>query len=247
MSAAWLPPQEQTSRWNTAMRSHVGCVRQINEDRALDRPDLSLWAIADGMGGHEAGDRAAQMIVDSLGQADGTRSGWGLLDDIRLRLFEANATLVARNRMSGCTSGATVVVLVARQGRCAWLWAGDSRGYRLRDGVLTRLTRDHSFVQELVDGGVLSPGEARSHPRANVVTRAIGAEQTLEIELRHDTVQPGDLLLLCSDGLTAMLEDSEIARILSSHPINQAADNLIAATLAKGARDNVTVVLAQPR
>jgi protein phosphatase len=235
------------SRWDTVVRSHVGCVRQINEDRALDRPDLSLWAVADGMGGHDAGDRAAQMIVDSLGLADGTRSGWGLLDDIRLRLFEANATLVARARMSGRTTGATVVVLVARQGRCAWLWAGDSRGYRFREGTLTPVTKDHSFVQELIDGGMLTPAEARSHPRANVVTRAVGADQTLEIELRHDTVQPGDVLLLCSDGLTGMVDDSEIARVLASHGIEQAADHLIAAALAKGARDNVTVVLVQAR
>jgi serine/threonine protein phosphatase PrpC len=247
VSAAWPVPQSPTTRWDTVVRSHIGCVRQINEDRALDRPDLSLWAVADGMGGHDAGDRAAQMIVDSLGQADGTRSGWGLLDDIRLRLFEANATLVARGRMSGRTSGSTVVVLVARQGRCAWLWAGDSRGYRFRDGALLRVTKDHSFVQELVDGGMLSPADARVHPRSNVVTRAVGADQTLEIELRHDTVQPGDILLLCSDGLTGMLDDSEIARVLASHEIEQAADQLIAAALAKGARDNVTVVLIQAR
>ncbi len=247
MSAAWPVPQSAATRWDTVVRSHVGCVRQINEDRALDRPDLCLWAVADGMGGHDAGDRAAQMIVDSLGQTDGTRSGWGLLDDIRLRLFEANAALVARGRMSGRTSGATVVVLVARQGRCAWLWAGDSRGYRLRGGELIRVTRDHSFVQELVDGGLLAPADARTHPRANVVTRAVGADQTLEIELRHDTVQPGDRLLLCSDGLTGMLDDGEIATIIANHEIEQAADQLIAAALAKGARDNVTVVLVQVR
>jgi serine/threonine protein phosphatase PrpC len=247
MSAAWPAPQSAATRWDTVVRSHVGCVRQVNEDRALDRPDLCLWAVADGMGGHDAGDRAAQMIVDSLGHADGTRSGWGLLDDIRLRLFEANATLVARGRMSGRTSGATVVVLVARQGRCAWLWAGDSRGYRLRDGALIQVTRDHSFVQELVDGGLLAPADARTHPRANVVTRAVGADQTLEIELRHDTVLPGDRLLLCSDGLTGMLDDGEIATILTNHDIDDAADRLIATALAKGARDNVTLVLVQVR
>jgi serine/threonine protein phosphatase PrpC len=247
MSAAWPVRQSSTSHWDTAARSHVGCVRQINEDRALDRPDLALWAVADGMGGHDAGDRAAQMIIDSLGEANGARSGWGLLDDIRLRLFEANATLVARGRMSGRTSGATIVVLVARQGRCAWLWAGDSRGYRFRDGVLTRVTRDHSYVQELVDAGALTPADARAHPRANVVTRAVGADQTLEIELRHDTVQSGDMLLLCSDGLTGMLDDSEIGQILASYAVEQAADQLIAAALAKGARDNVTVVLVQAR
>jgi serine/threonine protein phosphatase PrpC len=247
MTAAWPAARSAVSRWDTAVRSHVGCVRQINEDRALDRPDLCLWAVADGMGGHDAGDRAAQMIVDSLGQTDSTRSGWGLLDDIRLRLFEANATLVARGRMSGRTSGATVVALVARQGRCAWLWAGDSRGYRLRAGVLTQMTHDHSFVQELVDGGLLAPADARSHPRAHVITRAVGAKQTLEIELRHDTVQPGDRLLLCSDGLTGMLDDGEIAAILADRTIEDAADCLIAAALDVGARDNVTVVLVQVR
>jgi serine/threonine protein phosphatase PrpC len=181
------------------------------------------------------------------GQADANRSGWGLLDDIRLRLFEANATLVARGRMSGRTSGATVIALIARQGRCAWLWAGDSRGYRLRNGALTQMTRDHSFVQELVDGGMLAPADARYHPRANVVTRAVGADQTLEIELRHDVVQSGDRLLLCSDGLTGMLEDSEIAAILGGHELEDAADRLIAATIEHGAKDNVTVVIVQVR
>lgn len=245
MSAAWPVAQSAAAHWKTVVRSHVGCVRQINEDRALDRPDVSIWAVADGMGGHDAGDRAAQLIVDSLGQADGARPGWGLLDDIRLRLFEANSTLVTRGRMSGRTSGATVVVLVARQGRCAWLWAGDSRGYRFRDGSLVRVTRDHSLVQQLVDSGMLAPADARTHPRSHVVTRAIGADHTLEIELRHDTVQSGDRLLLCSDGLTGMLDDSEIARVLANHEIEQAADHLLAAALAKGARDNVTLVLVQ--
>lgn len=247
MTAASPAAQIGMNPWVSVVRSHVGCVRQINEDRALDRPDLALWAVADGMGGHDAGDRAAQMIIDSLGEADGTRSGWGLLDDIRMRLFEANAMLVARGRMTGRTSGATIVALVARQERCAWLWAGDSRGYRLRDGTLTRVTRDHSYVQELLDAGLIAPGEARSHPRANVITRAVGAEQTLEIELRHDMVQPGDRLLLCSDGLTAMLDDDEIASRLAGKAIEDAADRLIDATLAAGARDNVTVVLVEAR
>jgi protein phosphatase len=247
MTAAWPTARTSARQWNSVVRSHVGCVRQINEDRALDRRDIALWAVADGMGGHDAGDRAAQMIVDSLGEADGNRSGWGLLDDIRMRLFEANATLVSRARLSGRTSGATVVALVARQGRCAWLWAGDSRGYRLRDGMLTQVTRDHSFVQELVDGGMLAPAEAKFHPRAHVITRAVGADQTLEIELRHDTVQPGDRLLLCSDGLTGMLDDREIAGILRDGPLDQAADRLIAAALEAGARDNVTVVLVEAR
>lgn len=245
MTAASPATQFGTSPWNSVVRSHVGCVRTINEDRALARSDLALWAVADGMGGHDAGDRAAQMIVDSLGEADGTRSGWGLLDDIRLRLFEANAGLVTRGRMTGRTSGATVVVLVARQGRCAWLWAGDSRGYRLRNGVLTRVTRDHSYVQELIDGGLLAPAEAKGHPRSHVITRAVGADETLEVELRHDLIQPGDRLLLCSDGLTGMLDDDEIAAILIGRSVEDAADQLIAAALAIGARDNVTVVLVE--
>jgi serine/threonine protein phosphatase PrpC len=245
MTAASPIAHPIASHWETVVRSHVGCVRKVNEDRALDRTDICLWAVADGMGGHEAGDRAAQMIVDSLGKADGTRSGWGLLDDIRLRLFEANARLVASSRMSGRTTGATIVALLARHGRCAWLWAGDSRGYRLREQCLTRMTRDHSLVQQLVDDGMIAAAEARHHPRANIITRAVGAEQTLELELRHDTILPGDRLLLCSDGLTGVLDDGEIADILGRHLLEEAADGLIAAALAGGARDNVTAVLIQ--
>ncbi len=224
--------------------THPGAVRPRNEDALLDRADLGLWAVADGAGGHGAGDVASAAIVAALADLPPALSAAELLAQVRLRLSAVHAELQARAAAAGPgrIMASTVVVLLARGGHYACLWAGDSRAYRLRDGRLERLTRDHSLVQELVDQGVLDEEAAEQHPQANVITRAIGAHGELELDKVSARVAPGDVFLLCSDGLFKALAEAEIASVLAA---GGGPDALVEAALARGARDNVTALAVQ--
>ncbi|WP_374576198.1 PP2C family serine/threonine-protein phosphatase [Phenylobacterium sp.] len=226
-------------------RSHVGVVRTLNEDRYLERPDIRLWAVADGMGGHEAGDVAADLIIESLAQISPPQSGYGFLNAVCDGLQAVNHELLERAAALsyGALIGSTVAALLVYDDHYACVWAGDSRIYVLRDGKLIQLTHDHSAVQEMVDTGLLTPEQAHGHARSNIVTRAVGAGDPLELDVRHAAIEPGDVFLICSDGLTGTVTDDEIRRVLTAMPPERAADGLIALTLDRGARDNVTLVL----
>ena len=157
-------------------RTHVGRVRKLNEDNYLDRSAVGLWTVADGMGGHQAGDVASTLIVEAMQQVDNFSSGYAFLDDVRDRLQRVNRTLIARAALlaPGSVIGSTVVVLLIYEDHYACLWAGDSRIYLLRKGMMHQLTRDHSMLQELLDSGSLHRAEAKSFRRSNVITRAVG-------------------------------------------------------------------------
>ena len=137
----------------------------------------------------------------------------------------------------------TVMVVLITDARACCLWAGDSRCYLLRAGGLRQISHDHSYVQDLVDRGEIGPEAAADHPLANVVTNLLGADDRLALEERWDQLMPGDILLLCSDGLCRALDDSDIAAILRDHPVEAAADRLIEAAVARSAKDNVSVVV----
>src|SRR5215468_3875327 len=224
---------------------HVGCVRKLNEDSYLDRADLGLWAVADGMGGHDAGDHASQHAVAALDGISPPVSAPAFLSAVKSALKSANADL--RQEAPGRIIASTVVTLLAYGQHYACVWAGDSRLYRLRDETLQQISRDHSHVQEMIDARLLSPEEARNHPYSNVVTRAVGAAELLELETCHDRLRPGDLFLLCSDGLTKEVEDDEIRAILMRESLFDAPYALIESAITRGARDNVTVVTVQCR
>lgn len=240
-------PAMRTGRMRlvSTARTDVGVVRKLNEDRYLDRPDLDLWVVADGMGGHAAGDVAAALIVDTLAEIGQHPSGYAYLNAVCDQLQAVNRDLLERasHLAHGSLIGSTVVAMLAFEDHYACVWAGDSRIYLMRDGVLEQLTHDHSVVQEMIDRGTLTPEEARGHARSNIVTRAIGAGVPLMLDVEHAAIQPGDVFLLCSDGLTGMVTDEEIRRILGAMPLDQAADGLMALALDRGARDNVTLVL----
>ncbi|CDH43521.1 MAG: serine/threonine-protein phosphatase [Candidatus Competibacteraceae bacterium] len=239
--------QKTTFQWSSAGRSHVGMVRAINEDACLAMPELGLWTVADGMGGHEAGDVASRMIVEALQQIDPPSNWEDFLDSARNRLREVNRRLreESAERYQHRTIGSTVVVLLAYESQCACLWVGDSRIYRLRNGQLQQLTRDHSHVQELVDQGLITPDDAHRHPLANVITRAVGSAEELQIDEVIHPLQAGDLYLLCSDGLNKTVSDDEIAGLLahSDHNCQEAVKAFIHLALMRDASDNVTTVV----
>ena len=222
--------------------SHRGLVREVNEDALLTDPTGALWVVADGMGGHGHGDLAAELVVEALARLPhGAQGPRPLLD----ALAEADADVRARAEAEGLGAiGATVVALLIAGTRATLAWAGDSRAYLLRAGALSALTRDHSVVRELIDQGALTPEEAACHPQAHVVTRAIGGGGEARPELAECAIQPGDRLLLCSDGLTRCLSEAEIATLLGETPDpERACARLVEAVLARGAPDNVTVIV----
>ena len=211
------------------------------------RTDHGMWAVADGMGGHEAGDVASQKVAAALASLpdgqdldDVTDAAVSALDDVNAELIR-----LARSDHRPRTIGSTVVGLAIRDGQYRCFWAGDSRAYRIRGNAIERLTRDHSLVQGLIDAGMLSREEAKDHPDANVITRAVGASETLDVEITAGDAQSGDQFLLASDGLTRLVEDEELASIISSWPAGEAADTLIDAVLARGAPDNVSLILTR--
>ncbi|MBV9842513.1 MAG: serine/threonine-protein phosphatase [Sphingomonadaceae bacterium] len=220
-------------------RTHAGRVRAINEDRLLDRPERGLWAVADGMGGHSAGDVAASIVIRALADVAGGEQAISC-DAVLDALRDANAAIHARS--SDAVSGSTVAALHIERSRFTLFWAGDSRVYRLGEHGLERLSRDHSVVQALVDSGAIAPEQARHHPQANVITRALGTGDAVDIEVAAGTVSPGDVFLLCSDGLSGFVPDDMIALHLTL-PIEIAADALLSDALAAGGADNITLVL----
>jgi len=221
-------------------------VRQVNEDACLDLPENGLWVVADGMGGHAAGDYVSSLIVDSLRGIAVGRSLDEYVAALQTDLLRVNAAVREETANRGVTMmGSTVVVLATRDLRGMCLWAGDSRLYRLRDGVLESISRDHSYVQDLQDSGLLSEAEARVHPRANIVTRAIGVEAQLNLALVELLLVPGDSYLLCSDGLNKTVEDEEIREVLSHDEPGEIASSLVSLGLMRGAPDNITVVVVK--
>jgi protein phosphatase/serine/threonine-protein phosphatase Stp1 len=230
-------PDRRFASW---ARTDVGSVRKHNEDSLVDRPDLGLWAVADGAGGHSRGDVASRMVAEALEGLPPNLSASQMLAEVRQRMTETNAALRATMTPPEI-SASTLVVLIARGDHFACLWAGDSRLYLLRAGIMTQVTRDHSLVQEMVEAGAIRAEDAESHPNANVITRAIGSGDELDLEKVTDRLLPGDRFLLCSDGLCKTLPDSLTAQLLADN--DDPAGKLIQATLEHRGRDNVTAVV----
>ncbi|MEO8175895.1 MAG: protein phosphatase 2C domain-containing protein [Sphingomicrobium sp.] len=228
-------------------RTHVGLQRKINEDSIFVGSDRALWAVADGMGGHDAGEIASTMVTDALR----CLPLGGDLDELAARTVESlqqvNRELInlaqSQDGERQSTIGTTVVGLAIANGSYRCFWLGDSRAYCLRGGQITRISRDHSLVQNLVDAGMLKPEEADTHENANLITRAVGAAPTIEVDVVSGETQPGDQFLLASDGLTRVVRDSELAAELARGTLAQAADTLLETVLARGAPDNVSLII----
>jgi len=230
----------------TGIATHVGKVRRANEDAAVALPELGVWAVADGMGGHDNGQFASATLTADIASIGLAVSAADQVARFRDRVMRANDTIRrTAEAKGGATIGTTLTAVLAYGHGYRCLWAGDSRTYLLRGGVLTQVSRDHTEVQELVERGVLTPEQARTWPRRNVITRAIGIFEDPELDERSGDIRPSDTFLLCSDGLTGHLSDEEICGKAASLPPQEACDALIEATLERGATDNVTVVIVR--
>lgn len=222
----------------------TGRRRRQNEDAFVCEPPL--FAIADGMGGAQAGELASRLAaaaIEEAGAGPGDEEGVaGAVRTANARIFELSLTDPA---VAGMGTTATVALVDEHAETLTLAHVGDSRAYRLRDGILEQLTTDHSLVAELVRTGRLTEAEAAVHPHRSVITRALGTEADVEVDTRTLELAPGDLVLLCSDGLSAMVPDDAIARLLdeSGRDPYVAADALVRAANAAGGDDNVTVVV----
>lgn len=236
---------KKTLSWHSHGITNVGKVRKHNEDSILERPETGMWVVADGMGGHAAGDVASQMIVNTLKKVHEGISLDRYIDDIEDKLISVNKKLIDKANESAkrTTIGSTVVMMLAYDKYCVYLWAGDSRLYRLRKGELRQMTTDHSQVEQYVEQGLISREEALVHPHGNMITRAVGATPNFFLDMDIQVMEKGDRYLLCSDGLTKHTEDFEFQDLLKKGTAEEVCTEMIELTLERGAGDNVTAIV----
>jgi serine/threonine protein phosphatase PrpC len=239
---------ERSFRWTSASRTDVGNERQVNEDAVLDLSARGLWVVADGMGGHAAGDVASQMLVSKLSGVESHDKLSEFVDDVEDRVLEVNRRLhdMAFQGPDPKVMGSTLAALLAFEKYAVCMWVGDSRVYRLREGELMKqLTTDHSEVEELIAEGKLDQESALDHPSANVVTRAVGGLEHVYVDLELDELESKDRFLICSDGLFKDLSEEEIEKLMGTGSCVDACDALIDTVLSREAADNVTVVIVE--
>jgi protein phosphatase len=235
----------------SAGRTDVGIIRSGNEDNFLMVPERGIFVVADGMGGHAAGEVASDMAVRAVSRELGSLRGLSdeeVAERMRQAIRAANGAIFQRTLTEHDKRGmgTTVTALVLYAGRFLIGQVGDSRAYLLRDGRLTQVTKDHSYVQEQVDAGYLTPEQARTHPYSNVITRCVGANSEVIPDIYVGTVKERDLFLLASDGLTGMLEDHELERIVQDDAMPQhQVDALVDEANRHGGLDNITAILVR--
>jgi protein phosphatase len=235
----------------SAGRSDVGVIRTGNEDNYVVVPERGIFVVADGMGGHAAGEVASEMAVRYMTRELGSPRNLAdeqVAERMRGAIRAANAAIFQRTltEIDKRGMGTTVTALVLYDSRFLVGQVGDSRAYLLRDGALTQITKDHSYVQEQVDAGYLTPEQARTHPYSNVITRCVGANSEVVPDVYVGAVRPRDLFLLASDGLTGMLEEPELVKLLGSDRTPQEkVDDLINEANRHGGLDNITAIVVR--
>ena len=238
-------------KWSSASSSITGNVRKINEDSCLDMPAVGLWVVADGMGGHNAGDVASRMITESLAMVRPQQRPSSVVDDVENRLLAVNNTLYRRSVdvPDAGLSGSTVAVLLVFDRYTISMWAGDSRVYRSRGTVLEQITTDHSEMQEHSLSGIANGGLAGGAVEAaqNVITRAVGGTEELHVDIELRELQNGDHYLICSDGLYKELNEAQIGQYLSTYEPRAACKAMIEHAQKGECIDNVTVATVQFR
>lgn len=222
-------------------RTHQGLVRANNQDNWL--AESALYGVADGMGGHKGGETASRVALQVFRNAIGQKKPDA--DALRMAVEAANRRVYDMSARDDTLSGmgTTMSMIWQDTNRLLIAHVGDSRIYRLREGRLQQITNDHSFVAELVRNNIITPEMAKTHPQRNIITRAVGVDPFVQVDVLQEELLPGDLWLICSDGLHGMVEDEEIQTILSEMELEDAAERLISRALENGGHDNVTFVL----
>ena len=246
---------EESPQMDPAAITDVGCERTLNEDRyaSINSPSGTTWLVCDGMGGTAGGDLAAQLAIDAIRRDLEGQSARPPAVSIENALMEANRVVVLRRQNQAFSQMGTTATAVQMLGaEIAIANVGDSRAYLIRDGSIRQLTVDHTYVQDLVERGELKEEEALSHPQARILTRCLGAEPGVEVDLTQYWITPskhyspsarGDLLLLCSDGLYSLVEDGEIASMVTSRDPRDACEQLVALAKERGGFDNITIAI----
>ncbi len=225
-------------------QTHTGLVRKVNEDAVLALPDHDIWLVADGMGGHDAGDFASRLIADSVATIAVGLDPTARMHALRDAIQAAHAAIIQEaERRGGGTIGATVAALLMVPGHFVALWAGDSRIYRLCDGQVEMLTTDHSAVAAYVLAGQMTWDEADQHPQSNAITRAVGVGDVVEIDKIRGETQSGDRFLICSDGLTKYTTEAMLQDVLSGASLETVGDQLMQVALTGGGADNISIIV----
>ncbi len=240
------PNTRETLKWDAACATDVGHMRKVNEDAYFDGSAEGVWVVADGMGGHVAGELASRLVVDALSDMVWHGALSTFVTELEDRLIDVNQVMLELPGVEEQIIGTTVIALQFGARGCVYSWVGDSRLYRLREGTLTRLTQDHSAVEELVENGVIDRDAAEHHPDANMITRALGVEPSPALDMDYADLRQGDVFLLCSDGLSKGLSNTEIEQALvNSDDAQTAVQQLVAATLRGAASDNITACVVR--
>lgn len=229
-------------RFAASSQTHEGRVRRVNEDSLIVRSEIGLWAVADGMGGHENGQWASSTVVAALQAVESSGDFETDVMAVRTAILSANDEIVTEAESRGNRMGSTVVCLVADGHRFACLWVGDSRGYLLRDRRLEQISRDHTQVQDMLDRGLITAEEAVGHPMSHVLSRAVGVDRDPVIDMVAGELRTTDVFLLCSDGLSGVVSAEEIEQRLASVDPATATKDLVELTLSRNAPDNVSVI-----
>ncbi len=239
--------QRRPINWISGAKTDKGIVREINEDAQICLDDIDFWAVADGMGGHSVGDVASNFVIDHLETMENFSGLADMVDSLEDSLITANNSILdyAESALDRATIGSTVISLLIRGHVGVCLWAGDSRLYRYRNNELIQLSSDHSQVQEWVDQGLISAEDSENHPQGNVITRAIGVDRDVTIDMNIFSARIGDTYLLCSDGLPNAVSKEHIETGLNQQDPQNCADDLMTMALENGASDNVTIVVVK--
>lgn len=238
---------------SSAQRTHRGYKRKYNEDTILTHPDCSLFVVADGMGGHSAGDLASQYIINELLKLQLPSDNLQFsIEQIEATLSDVNHKIHSGHLFNNkainnqeIVAGSTIVIAYIVDNLCCCLWVGDSRLYIFRNNKLYQITKDHSLIQDMIDRGQLTLEQAKCHPNANVITRAIGVDSSLKVDSNHFEIQSGDKLLLCSDGLYNEISNDVIVACLQKKNTDHIANKLLGEVLLGDAADNISMIVIE--
>ena len=234
-------------RYSSVSRTECGHVRSVNQDALFASDSAGFWAVSDGMGGHSAGEIASALVVDRLKTVANSVERTNSKKLVKLAIQNANRELREQSAANGLrlAMGATAAVLGTHGARYFCLWVGDTRVYRMHANSFTQLTRDHRYVQQLVDLGALRADAVKTHPQRNILTRAVGLDGEIIVDECEGTVDAGDIFFITTDGVTDVCSDDEIATILQCQDLTSAADQIVRRCSERGSPDNLSFVLVQ--